>query len=77
MPYKKVTPVSEEEISDESIMRNHRYDGHHTICQVCREIWRIGQETENGELQYKARLAMAMGKKMHDKLKYYKEKENA
>lgn len=66
MPYKRVEPA------DVADMRKKRYVGHFTICEKCREIWRIGVATGNVELQMKAREAMAMGKRMHEKLKEYK-----
>jgi len=76
MPYKHREPVSEEEIAEVSTMKRLRYSGHNTICEKCREIWRIGVETNNPELQLKAREAMAMGKAMHMKLKSYKNHPN-
>ena len=63
MPYKRVEPVSEEK------MLNERYKNHHTICETLREIYLM---TEDEEIRYKCRLAMAMAKKMQDKLKEYK-----
>ncbi|MFH1547461.1 MAG: hypothetical protein ABIC57_03165, partial [bacterium] len=66
MPYKKCEPA------DDVDMRKKRYFGHHTICEKCREIWRMGRELNNPELMLKAREAMAMGKRMHEKLKEYK-----
>ncbi len=67
MPYKRIEPV------DVSEIKKKRYIGHHTICEKCREIWRIGRELNNEDLQLKAREAMAMGKRMHEHLKRYKE----
>lgn len=67
MPYKKVTPAGDAD------MRKKRYLGHHTICEKCREIWRMGRDLNNQELMLKAREAMAMGKRMHEKLKTFKE----
>ena len=77
MPYKRVNPVSEEEIelADEGNMNRVRYLGHHTICEKCREIYRIGKAIGNEELMLKAREAMAMGKRMHEKLKQYRERD--
>lgn len=71
MPYKRIPPA------DESNMRKRRYLGHFTICEKTREIWRIGRMLEEQgilegiEIQIKAREAMAMGKRMQDRLKYY------
>jgi hypothetical protein len=65
MPYKKVEPI------EESNMRKKRYLGHHTVCEKLREIWRIGKEIDNPEIQFKAREASAMAKRMHEKLKEY------
>jgi len=66
MSYKRVTPV------DKKKMERRRYARHHTICQVLREIY---QESSDANVQLKCRTAMAMAKKMHDRLKYYKERE--
>ena len=63
MGYKKQTPVTEKE------MLNDRYNGHHTICQTLRDIY---QMTQDEEIRDKCRLAMAMAKSMHNKLKEYK-----
>jgi len=53
-------------------MLRRRYTGHNTICQVLREIY---QASDDEQVQLKCRVAMAMAKKMHERLKYYKEKE--
>ena len=66
LPYKRRTPVDEEE------MKNNRYVGHHSICQTLREIWGM---TDNDEIKLKCRLGVAMAKAMNEKLKYYKAKE--
>jgi hypothetical protein len=66
MPYKKVAPVSEE------VMENTRYEGHHSICQTLRDIYKL---TDNEDIKLKCRIATAMAKSMHLKLKYYREKE--
>ena len=63
MPYKKVEPISHAK------MMRQRYSGHHTICQQLRDIYQI---SDNKEIKDKCRLAMAMAKKMHEKLKAYK-----
>jgi len=64
MPYSRVEPVSEE------VMLKQRYAGHHTICEVLREIY---VATKNDEIKLKCRLGVAMAKKMHNRLKEYKE----
>ena len=66
MPYKRLVPADEED------MRKKRYLEHHTICEKCREIWRLGKAMNNPELMLKACEAMSMGKRMHEKLKEYK-----
>lgn len=65
MPYPRVEPV---EIWQ---MQKKRYHGHFTICETLREIF---MKTNDEEIKLKCRLAMAMAKKMHEKLKWYKEK---
>jgi len=64
MPYKKVEPVSERK------MTKTRYEGHNTICQLLRDIYRI---SDNEDIKLKTRIAMAMAKKMHEKLKEYRD----
>lgn len=64
MSYQKVTPV------DERIMQRKRYAGHNTICQVLREIYAMSGDEA---VRTKCRTAMAMAKKMHNRLKAYKE----
>jgi hypothetical protein len=63
MSYKRREPVSERE------MLKDRYEGHHTVCQTLRDIYAL---TENEYIKYKCRLAMAMVKAMHKRLKKYK-----
>ena len=67
MPYKRHEPVSVQE------MDRSRYDGHHSVCQMLRDIYHL---TDNEEIKLKARVAMAMTKSMHEKLKKYKEEQN-
>lgn len=85
MPYKRHKPISEEEMEQGKFdfedfigpqppapledMNKHRWDGHHTVCQTLREIYRM---TNDPEIKLKCRLAMAMTKAMHEKLKEYK-----
>ena len=64
MPYKRREPVSERE------MDKSRYEGHHSICQTIRDIYHL---TGDEDIKLKCRLAMAMSKAMHKRLKYYKE----
>jgi hypothetical protein len=66
MPYPRHEPVSEKE------MERTRYEGHHTICQTLRDIYHL---TDNKEIKDKCRLAVAMAKAMHEKLKEYANKE--
>jgi hypothetical protein len=65
MPYKRVDPVPERE------MDKSRYEGHFSVCQKLRDIYHM---TEDPEIKMTCRVAMAMTKKMHDKLKYYRDK---
>jgi len=50
-------------------MDKKRWEGHHSICQTLRDIYHM---TEDAELKLKCRIAMAMTKAMHEKLKSYK-----
>ena len=63
MPYPKVEPVS---VKD---MMRKRYHGHFTICQKLRDIY---MATESEDIKLDCRIAMAMAKKMHEKLKWYR-----
>lgn len=63
MPYPRVEPV------DESDMRKKRYRGHFTICETLREIYMM---SDNETIKLKCRLAVAMAKRMQEKLKEYK-----
>lgn len=63
MSYQKVEPVEKKR------MLRKRYAGHNTICQVLRDIYGL---SEDEDVRLKCRLAMAMAKKMQDRLKYYK-----
>jgi len=66
--YKKVEPVSV------ATMVRTRYKGHHTICETLREIYVL---SENEEIKIKCRIAVAMAKSMHNKLKWYKANSKA
>lgn len=68
MPYKRLPPV------DLSWMNKKRYLGHFTICEKLREIFRT---SDDPEIKYKAREAMAMAKKMQDRLKQYRDAQAA
>jgi hypothetical protein len=63
MSYKRHEPISVE------AMLKGRYNGHHTICQMLRDIY---QMTDDEEIQLKCRIAMSMAKSMHERLKKYK-----
>jgi hypothetical protein len=63
MPYEHAEPISLD------WMDKHRYDGHNSICQKLRDIYRM---TDNEEIKLNCRIAMTMAKKMHEKLKEYK-----
>jgi len=66
MPYRRVDPVPVE------LMNESRYDGHFSICQKLRDIYRM---TDDEEIKLNCRIAMAMAKSMQNKLKYYKDKQ--
>ena len=90
MPYPRSHPASEDSMVDnsnidneyllnevepirEGIMLDSRYQGHHSICQMLRDIYML---TNNEEIKMKTRLATTMAKKMHERLKWYKQKED-
>ena len=62
--YQKVEPV------DIGFMKKKRYAGHNTICEKLREIFML---TDNEDIKLKCRIATSMAKKMHERLKKYKE----
>jgi len=66
MSYPKIEPV------DENRMHRQKYKGHHTICQQLRDIYDLSTDER---VRYKTRLAMAMAKKMHERLKHYKRQQ--
>jgi len=68
MPYKKYPPV------DEATMDRKRFEGHHSVCQTLRDIYHL---TDDPEIKLKCRLAVAMTKAMHERLKWYKAKNLA
>lgn len=63
MPYRRHEPV------DESEMDINRWEGHHSVCQMLRDIYHM---TDNPDIRLKLRLSMAMTKAMNEKLKWYK-----
>ena len=65
MPYPRVEMVSEEQ------MLRDRHPQHHSICETIREIYEMTEEMP--EVRLKCRTAMAMAKKMHFKLKEYRD----
>ena len=67
MPYRKCEPAPVDDIE------RLRYVGHHTVCEKCRELYRIGKELGNPEIMMKAREAMGYAKRMHEQLKKFKE----
>jgi len=68
MGYEQIEPAHRKKLE------RKRYKGHNTICQKLREIY---QKTDDEEIKSLCCIAYAMGKKMHNKLKEYKEKEIA
>lgn len=60
--------LKEREPAPLSEMDKGRWEGHHSICQTIRDIYHL---TDNEELKLKCRVAMAMTKAMHEKLKWY------
>lgn len=65
MPYPRTKPYTEEEMFKEV------HVGHHTICQTLRDIY---VKTEDPETKEQLRLVFAFGKKMHTKLKEYRQR---
>lgn len=63
MPYPRVEPASDADL------KKQRYLGHHSVCEKIREIYRM---TDNQDIKFKCREAMAMTKRMHEKLKEFK-----
>jgi len=61
--YKRHEPIDLRE------MKKTRWDGHHSICQMLRDIYNI---SDNEDVKYKSRIAMSMAKSMHERLKKYK-----
>lgn len=68
MGYQKVEPVSDRK------MRRQRYKGHNTICQVLRDIYEM---TYDERIRVKCREGMAYAKRMHKKLKEYKDADSS
>ena len=63
MSYKKHQPI------DLSEMEKTRWDGHHSICQMLRDIHNLSTDET---IKHKSRIAMSMAKSMHERLKKYK-----
>jgi len=57
---------------DEYEMDITRWEGHHSVCQTIRDIYHM---IDNPQAKLKCRLAMNMTKKMHQRLKWYKQQE--
>ena len=88
MPYPRVRPASDAVMKDENssddlffddvepiregIMVDERYHGHYSVCQKLRDIY---MATDNEQIKMDCRIAMMMTKKMHERLKFYKTKE--
>mgnify|MGYP001593537328 FL=1 len=74
MPYPKREPVPEAEMFEPAAkadMNRKRWAGHHTLCQTLRDIYAL---TNDQDIRYKCRMAMAYSKSMHERLKYYRDK---
>jgi len=65
MPYPRTTPVTEKQLFDDE------YPGHHTICQTIRDTYRL---TDDEKVKENLRLIFAFGKRMHNKLKEYRQR---
>lgn len=63
MSYKRHEPI------DINEMDKTRWDGHHSVCQMLRDIYHL---SNNEEVKLKSRIAMSMTKSMHERLKKYK-----
>ena len=63
MPYKRHDPVPESE------MDMSRWQGHHSICQMLRDMY---HETNDENIKLKCRICMSMAKSMNKRLQYYK-----
>lgn len=68
MSYKRHKPI------DVSEMDKTRWLGHHSICQMLRDIY---HETNDDEIKIKCRIAMSMAKSMHNKIKALKKELGA
>jgi len=66
MPYKRVNPWPHAK------MMRKRYEGHFTICAKLKTLY---QNTDDLQLRQELAICVAMAKKMHERLKYYKKKE--
>ncbi len=52
-------------------MDKRRWEGHHSVCQMIRDIYHM---TDSEQMKFRCRVAMAMTKAMNEKLKWYKQK---
>ena len=66
MSYKKVDPWPHNK------MIRRRYEGHFSICAKLKTLY---QNTDDPEIRQELAICVAMAKKMHERLKYYKQKE--
>lgn len=66
MSYKKVDPWPHNK------MMRKRYNGHFTICAKLKELY---QNETDPEKRTELAICVAMAKKMHERLKYYKRQE--
>jgi predicted metalloprotease with PDZ domain len=62
-------------------MMRTRYDGHHSICAILKQLYQDTYESDGQkrfteeELRDKIATCVTMAKKMHERLKHYKSKE--
>ena len=66
MGYKRVEPWPHNK------MMRKRYQGHFTICAKLKELY---QNESDPEIRKELAICVTMAKKMHERLKYYKKKE--
>ena len=66
MPYQRVEPWPHDK------MMRKRYEGHFTICAKLKQLY---QNTDDPKIREELAICVAMAKKMHERLKYYKQKE--
>ena len=74
MPYPRVHPATEEEMSEAASiqeMKKNRWKGHYTICRKLRDMY---HSVDSPDLKMECRIMVTMAKKMHEKLKENKDK---